>query len=178
MSHLLHALRGTGPYAKVDKPVSWRIGCWWSMVEHSLQHFGGWPSRWWSLPVREFGRGLFVVRRRLQGARSVKSGETSGSFCAPDCEIEFSGMCPVQGEGWVLDGDGRRRDCYYRSRGDGWQFHVAALDGEVFGDGEWVYSEDKYIWPAGGYVAASVSAECIGRALDKWRSEAGKDGGQ
>jgi hypothetical protein len=169
---LLPALLGRPPLA--GKPLSWRLSFYWvQVIERRLRYFGGWPVRWWTRPVRWFGNALYTVRRWCQGARDVETGETAGSFCAPDCEIDFGGMVPVQGEGWVLDARGNRRDCYYRSRGEGWQFHVAALDGEVFGDGEWVYERYPYMWPEGGYVSARVSCDCIGEALDEWRQAEG-----
>lgn len=155
--------------------LSWRLGFWWChCVEHQLQMFCGYPTQWWARPVRWLGDALYYSRRWLQGARKIRTGEpfeaTDGSFAAHDCEIQFSGACPVQGEGWVTDSSGMRRECYYRSRGEGWQFHVAPIGGDIFDDGEWVYSESRYFFPDGGYVTASVSCDCISRALDKWRA--------
>lgn len=50
----------------------------------------------------------------------------------------IGGNCPVQAEGEV---DGQA--FYFRARGDGWQFHVAPTDGEIF-DNDTFYVEHDY----------------------------------
>ncbi len=130
---------------------------WYIYVEHSNNRV-----------VRRIGGWCYTLRRRLAGARSVKTGwldKTSGTYNARGVRVEFCGACPVQGEGTV---DGRA--CYYRSRGEGWQFHVAkpgaddALEFE-----EWVYSERPYLFPDGGWVTADVSRACIAKAVELFR---------
>jgi hypothetical protein len=106
----------------------------------------------------------------LRGARRVALadlGETSGTYESPGVFVEFGGACPVQGDGEI---DGHK--CYYRSRGNGWQFEI--YDGDFFGDTEprvdvWDYWERPYIFPDGGWVHPDVSCSCIARAVDKWR---------
>lgn len=139
-------------------PLRVRLWAWWHIrIEHSRN-----PVLHW------FGRLLYVLRRYLQGARCVAGADfadTCGSYDAPGVSIEFGGLCPVQGDGFV---DGRA--CYYRSRGEGWQFHVAA-DGsdDALGDDAWSYSERPYIFPDGGYVSAAVSRACIAKAVKLFR---------
>lgn len=151
-----------------DAPLSIR----WVLFEHRLQHFGGWREPWWSRPVRWLGWSIYKTRRYLQGARSItcsKYDGTCGSVDDDGIDIQFSGACPVQGEGTV---DGR--EVYYRSRGEGWQFHVAAPGSEdALGDEAWEYTEHPYFFPDGGWVDASVSRACIRKAVAKWR-EAGR----
>jgi hypothetical protein len=141
---------------------------WWSIyVEHRLESFH--YHSWWGAPVRWFGRAIYRIRRYIEGARSVPCNgyeDTRGYICEDGLEIEFAGACPVQGEG-TLDG----HDVYYRSRGEGWQFHVAGPSGDVFGDDAWEYAEVPYIFPDGGWVDRSVSEACIRRAVAKWREE-------
>lgn len=65
--------------------------------------------------------------------------------------------------------------CYYRSRGEGWQFHVASWpDGDALAEDAWVYSERPYFFPQGGWVSPEVSRECIRRAVSLYR--AGRQG--
>lgn len=162
------ALFARHPYNPNRAALSRRLGIWWSIyVEHRLQSYGGvFSKRWHHRLVQWFGWQLHDWRRRIQGARAVKQGDTVGCVYDEGLEIEFSGMCPVQGEG-ELDG----RVCYYRSRGDGWQFSVAPTGSDdVFADDAWEYWEERYIWPAGGYVAASVSEVCIRKAVALFRA--------
>lgn len=162
---LLNAIVGRYPYAKA--PLRRRLSIWWSIrVEHRLQGYGSvFAKRWDHRAVQWCGWKLHELRRRLQGARNVECGETDGFIEEGGLSIAWSGMCPVQGDG-EIDG----RVCYYRSRGDGWQFHVAAPGSDdVFADDAWEYAEAPYIWPAGGYVAAAVSERCIRKAAAAFR---------
>lgn len=119
--------------------------------------------------LRWVGQRIYTARRYLQGARRVELagfGETGGVYLDEGVEIHFGGACPVQGEGTV---DGR--ECYYRSRGEGWQFHVAAPGSEdVFGDDAWSHSERCYVWPDGGWVSADVSRACIAQGVAAFRA--------
>jgi hypothetical protein len=154
------------PKADLTWIRQWGFGHWWRVVfEHRLLSFCFF--KWYGWPVRALGWFIHDTRRRLEGARRVEQGPTTGCVYDDGLEIEFGGMCPVQGEG-IVDG----RTCYYRSRGDGWQFHVATADGtDALEHEEWEYAEYKYIWPAGGYVAASVSEACIRKAVALWRAK-------
>lgn len=141
------------------------------VLEHRLQSVwmrAKWnePRRPWLRPVGWLGDALYWTRRFFEGARRVDCSEpTYGSILEPHFEIRWSGMCPVQGEG-ELEG----REVYYRSRGEGWQFHVAREGGnDVFADDAWTWEERLYFFPSGGYVSRSVSERCIRRAVSKWR---------
>jgi len=108
----------------------------------------------------------------VNGARPVKTGkvdaykEAQGELVEDGINIQFGGACPVQGEGTV---DGRQ--VYYRSRGSGWQFHVAPEGAaDALGDDAWCFEEYRYHWPDGGWVHADVSVACIRRAVGMWRS--------
>lgn len=171
ISALYNALLSRGPYLH-SRSVLRNLGIWWHIyVEYRLQHFGPvFSKRYHHRLVCWFGWQVHDWRRRIQGARKVEQGETAGALSLPGLEIEWSGMCPVQGDG-ELDG----RACYYRSRGDGWQFHVAAPGSDdALADDAWEYWEDPYVWPAGGYVAASVSEACIRKAVALFRKGAAK----
>jgi hypothetical protein len=144
-------------------------------------------SRWFARPLLFCNWWLFTGRttrlyragRWLEGARHVPTGrirpdEISGTYwrdgyTTPEdrtnlVRVEFSGACPVQGEGHVFG-----HPCYYRSRGEGWQFHVAATPhGDPLADDAWSYSERCYIFPEGGWVRDYVSMSCIARAVDAW----------
>ena len=139
-------------------PARTRFWLWW----HINVEYGRWSA------LRAFGRWIYVLRRYLQGARRPKCSryeDTCGSYSAPGIDIQFGGACPVQGDG-VIDG----RECYYRSRGEGWQFHVAEPGSEdVFAPEAWEYSECPYIFPDGGWVDASVSRACIEKAAALFR---------
>lgn len=92
-----------------------------------------------------------------------------GVYEAEGVHVEFSGTCPIQGYG-TIDGYA----CYYRSRGEGWQFEVYAqseLGEGPLPDPIWEYTEDPYIWPEGGWVEADVSCSCIKRAVGMYRRE-------
>lgn len=145
--------------AGTRRPLGLRLWAWWYChVEYSAN-----PA------VRWVGRRVYVARRRLQGARSTDiESDTCGRYDARGISLEFGGACPVQGEG-ILDG----RACYYRSRGEGWQFHVAAEGSDdVFAADAWTYSERPYIFPDGGWVSADVSRACIAKAVALLRAEA------
>lgn len=146
---------------------------WWVyVVEQSLTTYGysrpGGFRSVFARAIRAIGRALYVTRRFSVGARSVDCAEpTSGSYVDPfGYVVEFSGMCPVQGEGQIDN-----REIYYRSRGEGWSFSVAKPRGDVFADDAWYYSEHDYFFPDGGYVSPDVSRACIEKALRKWRLE-------
>lgn len=144
-------------------------------------------DRWWlfrrrlsysdSSAIQWLGDQLYRIERRFQGAGSVELGTykgTAGALYEDSIDIAWSGACPVQGWGFV---DGHI--CYYRSRGEGWEFNVAAKPGgnpndeaemqAVFDEGAWAYSEQPYIHPDGGWVSSSVSERCIRKAIAKWR---------
>lgn len=140
--------------------------------------------RWWTMPayfVRTviFGFGhkpewAYRALRWLEGARPVKIGtfeETSGTFSAPGVEIEFGGACPVQGDGEV---DGQ--ECYYRSRGEGWQFHVAC-EGDVFDEDAWEYFERVNYFPDAGWVHRDVTMDRIARAVSIYRQQQSRNPG-
>lgn len=124
------------------------------------------------------GRGRFYrFYRYLEGARRTKEvsglNETDGYYADEGVEITFYGACPVQGDGEV---DGM--PCYYRSRGEGWQFHVASSpDGDPLDDDAWFYEEAPYFWPAGGWVHRDTSIECIKKAVAEYRNQKDTDGG-
>lgn len=143
------------------------LGIWWHVkVEWRLQNCGGWKANWLQRRVQSIGQAIYMCRRWLEGARSVDTaGGTRGFVDGDGFEIEFSGMCPVQGDG-VIDG----RACYYRSRGEGWQFYVAAPGSDdVLDDSSWLYSKDPYFFPDGGHVSAAVSERCIREAVAAFR---------
>ena len=146
---------------------------WWHIrVECQLEMFDIRRCRWWTAPVRWLGRLLYKTRRFFQGARSVKRVAyegTAGSIYDEELELDvcFSGACPVQGDGTIGG-----HACYYRSRGEGWQFHVAGPSGDVFADDSWKYSERPYFFPDGGWVAVETSRACILRAARRYASEA------
>ena len=112
-------------------------------------------------------RRAYRLARKLDGAKSVQLADlngTCGSYSTGNVEIEFSGACPVQGEG-----DMAGYPCYYRSRGEGWQFYVAAKpDGDPLDDDAFCYHENCYAFPDGGWVSAEVSAACIDRGIKAW----------
>jgi hypothetical protein len=156
---------------------------WWQIqVEHRLQYFRVRTDvpvftqfnlgERLTAPIRAFGRFLYRTRRYIEGARRVDTTNyegTAGSVCDVDLglDIEFSGACPIQGEGTL-----RGYNVYYRSRGAGWQFSVAIAPGGEDGDAlrhdAWEYAEDPYFWPEGGWVAAHVSERCIRKAALLW----------
>lgn len=153
-----------------------RLEIWWSVyVEQRLQACGSksFPNyRWWERAVRWCGRALYLARRYIAGARDVETvdiGETAGSIVGDGIAIHWGGACPVQGHGTV---DGFA--CYYRSRGEGWQFHVAATEDDIFEADVFTYEQRGYFWPDGGWVASSVTERCILEAVAKfrlWRAE-------
>lgn len=124
-------------------------------------------------------RPLFRLVQRLRGYHRPVVVESpvgsSGTARGPGYLIPFGGLCPVQGWGTV---DGHM--AYYRSRSAGWSFSVASKSGgdpddevemqAVYESDAWSYEERRYIWPDGGYVAASVSAGCIHQAITLWRA--------
>lgn len=122
--------------------------------------------------ARRVGRAVYWLPRFLGGARSVRTvrelADTFGFIHEAGVDIEWSGACPVQGEGTV---DGR--EAYYRSRGEGWQFHVAGPSQDVFADDAFVYEERRYFFPDGGWVAPRVSEACIRRGVLAYRQGAG-----
>lgn len=119
----------------------------------------------------EHGR-CYRILRRLEGARPTRCApyeDTCGSYIAPGVEVYFYGACPVQGDG-EIDG----RPCYYRSRGEGWSLSVAASpDADPLDDDAWVYTEQPYIWPEGGWVHRDVSRACIEKAVAAYRALSG-----
>lgn len=137
-----------------------RLRIWLYLRRHMLQHSNNRIKRW-------LGDAWYNSQRYLAGARHIKTApyaETKGSICCEDgLEIDFGGACPVQGDG-TIDG----RACYYRSRGEGWQFHVAREGTDDLFNG-WHYEESPYFWPEGGWVSADVSRVCIRRAVEAWR---------
>lgn len=123
---------------------------------------------WWKVPMAARRPLERVWAFLFRGARRVLMGPTSGRVQGDGIFIEFGGMCPVQGDGQVMG-----REAYYRSRGTGWELCIAREDStDPLADDAWVYFEDRYFWPDGGYVDASVSVACIERAVKAWR-EAG-----
>lgn len=137
----------------------------------SCGQFKGWTTplhflRWW-LFGHDYGV-LYRLARWLEGARKPRTSgdldETHGVYVAPGVELEFSGACPVQGDGEV---DGF--PCYYRTRGEGWQFHVATHGGDPLDDGAFCYWERPYPFPHGGWVHREVSLECIRRGVEAFR---------
>lgn len=149
-----------------------RLAIWWHVyVEQRLESFGHpFSKRWHHRAARWLGRAIYLSRRWLQGARGVACcgvEDTEGGVHERGLDIDFGGACPVQGEG-ELDG----RACYYRSRGEGWQFHVAAPgkdhDG-IFHEDAWVYADRRYFFPDGGWVDANVSRACIQKAAALFR---------
>ena len=107
---------------------------------------------------------------RLIGCRRVLS-EQAGTYNARGVNISFGGGCPVQGYGTV---DGL--SAYYRSRGEGWQFHlypagtvVDELDYKAFSAPLFYYDDYPYEWPDGGWVEAKVSKKCIAKAVALFR---------
>jgi hypothetical protein len=142
------------------------IRIWWSVAVHLL----------WMRIVRRPAL-LWLCRRFawVVGKRNPKLGsceDTAGAVMDPGVEIEFGGACPVQGWGTV---DGL--PCYYRSRGDGWQFELRkeAWDYQMerleFEEVVFEYSERCYLWPDGGWVHREVSEKCIRKAVARFRAE-------
>lgn len=133
---------------------------WWARSDVLLYWLERWAPAWLARPIlRAHG---FIFR----GARRVElSGDTAGEYSAPGVVVRYGGACPVQGRG---DVDGFL--CYYRSRGEGWQFHVYPQDGMLFGDDVFVFEERKYHFPEGGWVAPEVSNRCIERAVLAFRA--------
>jgi hypothetical protein len=146
----------------------------WFLFRHKLQYSGYRPLKW-------LGTALYRFERRVQGARAVDMGgysETAGSLRVEGArggvDISWSGACPVQGWGTV---DGHI--CYYRSRGEGWEFCVAAEPGGnpddeaemqvVFDAGAWEHHERPYMFPDGGWVKSDVSRHCILKGIALWR---------
>jgi hypothetical protein len=153
-----------------------RLELWWELrIERSLQCFGPpFSTAWHHRLIRGLGDFIYRLRRSLAGADVVETVGgpdhlrlTSGSLSlsTPELDIEWSGACPVQGEGTLAG-----RKIYYRSRGEGWQFHVAPEGGEVFDDGEWVYERRDYFFPDGGWVTSDVSEACVREAVNAWVS--------
>lgn len=141
-----------------------RAFIWWYCY---VEHAPGWRGK--------VGHWIYVGRRYLQGCRRVETDgydAIAGSIDEPGLSISWGGACPVQGYGTVDN-----RACYYRSRGEGWQFHVAANgadpddDDAIFGEDAWEYAEAPYIWPDGGWVSASVTERRIRKAVAKYRLE-------
>jgi len=60
--------------------------------------------------------------------------------------------------------------CYYRSRGEGWQFHVARSDDVLLESDVFVYEERRYFFPDGGWVSSDVSELCIRAAVARFRT--------
>ena len=147
--------------------VPWRVR--WFLIEYRLQNFGPpFRKKWYHRAVCWVGDAIYKVRRYLlAGARPVRCERpTDGYIHDDDIFIVFSGNCPIQGDG-IIDG----RVCYYRSRGSGWQFHVAREGSDdALAWGAWEYDEDKYFWPDGGWVHQSVSQACIRKAAAIWRA--------
>lgn len=96
--------------------------------------------------------------------------DTSGTYRGKNVSIDFGGACPVQGYGMV---DGY--PIYYRSRGEGWQFHVydsGSPDVEQHGIPNteiFVYTEKPYTWPHGGWITTEESRKNIRKAIGKFR---------
>lgn len=165
----------------------WRRPWWlhlWAL-EHWLECVAG--SKWqkrsiWRELLEVVLNVMRVVCGALRGANLVEcfggsatrppnsrtdSLGTGGDYVSSGVEVVFGDACPVQGYGTV---DGF--ECYYRSRGTGWQFHVYAPGGELFEDDIFVYTESPYFFPQGGWVSPVVSKRCIERAVAAWRSHA------
>jgi hypothetical protein len=135
--------------------IGYRISSWATAL--SFRRGIKWPAR--------IIHALYRARRWIQGARRVDCNEPSvGQVIDDGVEIEFGGACPVQGFG-IVDG----LHCYYRSRGEGWQFHIAATYDDLIGNDIWSYEERKYAFPDGGWVSAHVSEACIRKAVKLWR---------
>lgn len=136
---------------------------WWFWARLAVTGWlacGAWHKPKW------LRRPLYVLYRLLQGARFVRTGDTMGSISEPGLEIEFGGACPIQGDG-IIDG----YPCYYRSRGEGWEFCVALEpDGYPLLFEAWDHYERPYIWPQGGWVTPEVSERCIRKAAALWRA--------
>ncbi len=63
------------------------------------------------------------------------------------------GACPVQFEGELSDG----RCFYFRARGGGWTFHIAATVGEAIATPPVAEGEDRH----GGFMPAAVAESLI-----------------
>lgn len=92
-------------------------------------------------------------------------GDTDGVAAGEGYEVEFSGMCPVQGDGGI---DGF--PCYYRARGKGWSLEVYPVGGSTeTTEALWSTARSCYVWPAGGYLRADLSRQNIERAVAAFR---------
>lgn len=123
----------------------------------------------------------YRIKRWLQGARTPRLGvfdvsdykhTTAGSLCRDGIDISWGGACPVQGYGsvWaVRRGKLQEFACYYRSRAEGWQFHVAATEDDILERDIFEYSERPYAFPDGGWVHWTVTEACILRAVERFR---------
>jgi hypothetical protein len=170
---MIRAILGIKPFSR-STPLGWRLSIWWeTAVEMRLQRSGGSSAARHHRAIRWLGETLYLTRRWLQGARKIETAggiadihRTAGCVGDNGFDIDFSGACPVQGDG-EIDG----RVCYYRSRGEGWQFHVAPVGSDdVFAGDAWTYSERKYCFPDGGWVTAEVSIACIRKAVALFRA--------
>lgn len=171
---MIRALLALRPY-RADLPLLSRLGIWWecSPIRHRLSgpvFSKRWDHRLFNWLDEKRYRGV----RWLQGARAIDTVGgidelhlTGGSIDDDGISISWGGACPVQGDGEI-----NGRSCYYRSRGEGWQFHVAAPRADdPLADEAWSYEERKYSFPDGGWVTAGVSAACIRKAVRQWRAE-------
>lgn len=85
---------------------------------------------------------------------------TDGAADIEGVELSFHGACPVQGEG-VVDG----YEAYYRARGEGWSLTVTLSEQEV-----WVFGEQPYAFPDGGWLHRDESIANISRAVAAFRA--------
>lgn len=141
-------------------------------LAHRLDELGGGWNFVWAVPLLGLAWLAYLALRWLEGARQVETTfprpPMPWEIQAEGVDVSWDGGAPVEGWGTV---DGR--PCYYRSRGEGWEFRVAKPGGDVFGSDAWAYFEKPYFWPYGGWVANSVSEACIRRAVAVWRSVEG-----
>jgi hypothetical protein len=126
---------------------------------------------WIMYRQRPWLRWAYVLGRWFRGARRLKNeglDGTQGALYEAGIEIDWSGACPVQGEGIIDD-----YPCYYRSRGECWEFEVFPLGTDLkqhpWPESIWYYDECPYIWPDGGWVTAKVSEQCIRKAARMFR---------
>jgi hypothetical protein len=123
--------------------------------------------------INEF---LAELRKHIQprldeeDAQWAEHGEAAmRAFHATGATLDtIGGNCPVQAEGTV---DGQR--FYFRARGEGWQFHVAPTDEEIFDAGRMICDEDYGVWPDAGWMPRHEALGFIVRGISEYRAAQG-----
>lgn len=112
---------------------------------------------------------LQTVQAAFYEALSTTRGLAEGDGYS----LDVGGACPVQGWGEV-----DRHPCYFRARGECWQFEVYAMGVDPRDDAAdpiWQHEADDEVSDPGGQFCASwmtigASRECIAAAVALWRA--------